>query len=117
MIPDTKYTGLEYWEYMLCYIDDLLCIHEDPNISIKPIQTKFKLNYDKMDATTSYLGADIYNITNQDGDICWDMSSYRYCEDLVNNTEEVIKTHRILFPNKSLTPLTGGYKSELDYNG
>ena len=59
---------------MLCYVDDLMCIHEDPTITLNQIQTNFKLKDDKMDVPTSYLGANMSNMTNADDDVCWSMS-------------------------------------------
>jgi hypothetical protein len=38
--PAIKANGFKYWEMILCYIDDLLCIHENLMIKLKQIQVK-----------------------------------------------------------------------------
>ena len=48
MRPAMKSNGFKYWEFILCYVDDLLCIHKDPSIALKQIQTNFKFKDDKM---------------------------------------------------------------------
>ena len=46
-----------YYEYVLCYVDDALCISDDPICTIKGIQAKFKLKVYKKEKSDMYLGA------------------------------------------------------------
>ena len=42
--PDIKEKGgFKYWEYVLCYVDNVLCISENPVHNIKAIKSKFNL--------------------------------------------------------------------------
>ena len=114
MRPAVKQSGFNYWEYMLCYVDDLLCIHEDPTIALTQIQAKFKLKDDKMEEPSTYLGADLSMMTNMDNKSCWAMSSNSYCKVLVDNTEKALLRHNTRLPSKVATPLKCGYKPEID---
>ena len=71
-----KPNGFKYWEYVLCYVDDLLAISHDPNRTMKSIQTKFKLKDDKTEEPEVYLGADMSQMDNVHGDLCWAISSF-----------------------------------------
>ena len=37
-LPVVKSNGFEYYDYILCYVDDILCISQDPGISLGWIQ-------------------------------------------------------------------------------
>ena len=47
----------QYYEMVLCYVDDVLCISDDPMKTMKGIQRTFKLKDDKIDEPEYYLGA------------------------------------------------------------
>ena len=48
ILPATKPNGFEYYEMTLVYVDDILCILDDPKAPIKGIQDTFKLKDDKI---------------------------------------------------------------------
>ena len=39
--------GFNFWEYILCYVENVLCISENPMHSMKGIQSKSKLKNNK----------------------------------------------------------------------
>jgi hypothetical protein len=41
MRPAVKDNGFKYWEYVLCYVDDLLAISHNPSCTMKSIKAKF----------------------------------------------------------------------------
>ena len=42
--PDIKEkNGFKYWEYVICYVDDVLCINYKPEHNMRGIQKKFIL--------------------------------------------------------------------------
>ena len=47
--PEVKPNGFDYLEYILCYVDDILCISHDPGIVLGQIQAVFKFKGDNMD--------------------------------------------------------------------
>ena len=57
MRPAMKDTGFKYWEYILCYVDDVLSISHKPINALNGIKAKFKLKNDKMDEPYIYLVA------------------------------------------------------------
>ena len=67
-----------------------------------------------MDEPDMYLGAELSKIDNVDGDECWSMSSDKYCVAFVANVEESLNKKGLKLPSKSITPLSHGYKPELD---
>ena len=117
MRPAIKSNGFRYWELILCYVDDLLCIHEDPTIALNQIQEDFKFKDGKIEEPDTYLGGDLSKIANTDGKLCWSMSADKYCMALVKNVEAVLKRKGIRLPSKCVTPLRSGYKPELDCTG
>ena len=112
--PGIREDGSTYWEMILCYVDDVLAINEDPKRILERIQNKFKLKDNKMEEPETYLGADLSRMDNEDGDISWGMSSDKYCQSLLTNIEEVLSKKGLRLPSKCITPLQGGYKPELD---
>jgi hypothetical protein len=117
MRPAMKSNGFKYWELVLCYVDDLLCIHEDPTIALKQIQTNFKFKDDKMEKPETYLGGDLSQMNNVEGNPCWAMSSDKYCAAMVKNIEATLMKKGVRLPSKCPSPLSHGYKPELDCTG
>ena len=54
-----KKNGDKYYQYMLAYVDDLLCCGEEPGLQMKMIEGKFTLKDGTVEEPTLYLGADI----------------------------------------------------------
>ena len=97
MRPAMKSNGFKYWEMILCYVDDLLCIHEDPTKALNQIQANFKFKDDKMEQPTTYLGGDLSMIDNIEGKSCWAMLSDQYCAAMVKNVESILNKKRTMF--------------------
>jgi hypothetical protein len=43
MKPGTKRDGTKYWSYVLCYVDDILVIDENPRETMKYLQSRYML--------------------------------------------------------------------------
>jgi len=114
MRPAVKSDGTTYWEYILCYVDDVLAISAKPESTMKGVQAKFKLKDDKIEEPQVYLGASLSKMTNQDNDECWAMSSDTYCQAAVKNVEDVLAKDNLRLPTKCVCPLTNGYRPETD---
>ena len=67
MIPPFKPGGFMFYEYVLCYVDDILCISDDPLQIMKGIQAKFKPKRENIEEPDIYLGPELSNMTNVDG--------------------------------------------------
>ena len=65
--------GTEYYEYVLCYVDDVLSISCNPMITIEGFNIMFKLKDDKSEPPDIYLGAFLEQVETQGGTKCWSM--------------------------------------------
>ena len=106
--PAKKADGKEYYEYILCYVDDLLAISEDAMKVLKGIQAGFKFKDDKIVCPKVYLGAQLNTMT-VDGFDGWTMSSQKYVKAAMDNVEELLATTDQRLPTKCGTPLKSGY--------
>ena len=78
MIPEVKPGRFMYYEYVLCYVDDVLSISDEPLCTMKVIQAKFKLKEYEISEPNMYICTYLSNMTNIDGQECWAMYSYKY---------------------------------------
>ena len=57
--PATKPCGFEYYEMMLVYVDDVLCISHDTNLTEKALKATYRLKENSTGEPDRYLGANI----------------------------------------------------------
>ena len=112
--PAVKPDGSEYYEYILCYVDDVLSISHDPKKSMRRIQDDFKLKDDKIAPPDVYLGATIEKMTAPNGKSCWSMSPEQYVKAAVTNVEEELARYGKRLPPKCVTPFSSGYAPWLE---
>ena len=112
----TTAKGFEYYEYVLTYVDDVLCISHKPMETIAGIKSKFKLKGDKAEEPDGYLGAVISKMTTASGVECWTQSAEKYLAESVKNVDATLeKKGNSPLPRKNCpTPLSGTYRPELD---
>jgi Reverse transcriptase (RNA-dependent DNA polymerase) len=111
--PAVKPDGFEYYEIVLCYVDDILSISVDPASTLRGLQTTFKLKDDKIEKPDMYLGAQLGQMF-VDTSECWTMSAEKYVQASVKNVEEVLSKKGLRLPTKCYTPLPTEYRPELD---
>ena len=111
--PALKSDGFEYYELVLCYVDDILSISADPADALKGLQVTFKLKDDKIEVPDIYLGAALGRM-QVDSQWCWTMSAEKYVSASVKNVEEALAKKGLRLPTKCYTPLSVDYKPELD---
>ena len=111
--PAVKPDGFEYYEYILCYVDDLLAISHDAQKVLKSVQDTFKFKDDKIDKPDVYLGAQLDKMS-VDGFEGWTMSSEKYVKSAIENVEQTLAETNQHLPTKCRTPLSSGYRPELD---
>lgn len=112
----TKPDGESYYEYMLAYVDDLLCMSFDPTRTMQQIvengeKMKFKKN--KIEPPEFYLGARISK-KDLNGKNVWTMSCTDYAKAAVDNVEEQLKKKGSKLPSRATTPMIQNYVPELD---
>ena len=111
--PAVKPDGFEYYEYILCCVDDLLAISHDAQKVLKSVQDTFKFKDDKIDKPDVYLGAQLDKLS-VDGFEGWIMSSEKYVKSAIENIEQMLAESNQHLPTKCPTPLSSGYRPELD---
>jgi hypothetical protein len=108
----TKPNGFEYYKYLIVYVDDILVLSHQ----VKEVMSTIKQLYrpkEPASTPTTYLGASILEWSIS-GDKMWAMSSQRYIKEAIRCVEiELQKTGQRLV-GKPSTPMTVGYRPELD---
>ena len=108
-----KPDGSEYYEYIMCYVDDILSVSLDAKSILRSLQGQFKLKGDKIEPPDMYLGAQFWTmqVGGNDG---WFMSSEKYIKSAIQNIEETLQKMGQQLPSKCKTPLAYGYRLELN---
>jgi hypothetical protein len=102
--PVIKVGGFEYFELVLCYVDDILSMSADPESTLRGLQSAFKLKDDKIAEPNVYLGAQMGKMI-ADGHECWTISAEKYVLALVRDVEEALGKKGLWLPSKCYTPL------------
>ena len=84
--PAVKEDGFEYYEYVLCYVDDILAISHKAKDALKAVQAIFKLKDDKIEPPDMYLGATL-SVMEDNGVQGWCMTSDKYVKAAIANVE------------------------------
>ena len=96
--PAVKLDGFEYYEMVLCYVNDILCVLHKPLYTMESISKTFTLKDNKVEPPDIYLGAKIWKISTSNGANCWTMSPEEYCCAAVKNVVERISKIRLQLP-------------------
>jgi len=114
MRPATKDTGLEYYEYILVYVDDVLVVSAAPLPIMKTIQKAYRLK-DPPAPPSTYLGATIkpWSIPHESKPV-WSMNCVQYLKEAIKNMEIELGQSNYCLKGKPSTPMQSGYCPELD---
>lgn len=106
--------GKEYYEMMLCYVDDVMCVsHRAQEVLKEVVQTQFKLKNNAIAPPQMYLGAQLSE-RDISGCKCWTITSTKYVESIVKNLETRLKEEGKQLPTRCDTPIRSGYRPEID---
>ena len=100
LCPAVKPEGFEYYEYILCYVYNVLCISHNLQKSMKSIQENFKLKDDKIELPDVYLGATLAKMKLESCKYCWTIMPEKYVKAAVKNFEEDLARSGKIFPSK-----------------
>ena len=107
--------GREYWEYVLLYVDDCLCCsHRPRDVSEKEIGKYWTMKKGSVGPPMIYLGNKASHVTLVNGVKAWSFSSSQYVQGAVENVERYLKLKGKFLPRKTSTPLSAGYRPEID---
>ncbi len=112
--PAVKPDGFECYEYILCYVDDVLCMSHNPMKSMKQMQSDFKLKDNKIEPPDMHLGATLDKMKLDSGKCCWTMSPEKHVKAVVANVEEELAKGGKRLPSKCVTPFSSGYAPWLE---
>ena len=119
MRPALKENGDKYYQYMLAYVDDLLCCGVDPMKQMKLIEGRFTLKEGTVEKPTLYLGADVVEayIPGEEGKARWGIASTNYTKKAISEVERELASADYGFtylPKGIKSPLASDYRPELD---
>jgi hypothetical protein len=118
MRPAVKPTGDEYYEYILCYVNDLLVISHDAQAIMTHMSKHYTLKEGSVHEPDVYLGAEIKKWTIDGADdptkTRWAMSSDMYVKRAIADVEHELAQVEERLTTKVTTPLSSGYRPELD---
>ena len=111
----TRADGQEYYEYILLYVDDCLCISENPKPALLQIDKYFPIKPASIGPPKTYLGGTVSKIQLPNGVHAWAFSSSQYVHEAVKSAEEHLeKGGKKLMSKKPGTTIPTSYSPELD---
>jgi hypothetical protein len=118
MRPAVKADGSKYYEYVLCYVDDILVVSERPKRIMEGLEAKYVLKAGSVSEPMMYLGAKVskYRLEHSGNPdkVQWSLSAEDYVNRAVKDVEtELEKVGKVLL-TKVTTPTTADYHPELD---
>jgi hypothetical protein len=108
----TKPDGTEYYEYLIVYVDDILVLSHCPKDVMKMFSKIYHLK-EEPTVPKTYLGATILE-WSINGDKMWAMSAQCYIKEAIRCLESELKKSGQRLQGKPVTPMTPGYRPELD---
>ena len=113
--PAVDDKGKPYYEYVLLYTDDALCISHKPETVLKEELGKyFGLKPESIGPPKIYLGGKMRKVTLDNGVDAWSFSSAQYVKSAVKNVEETLRKKGEKLIKRAPTPFPHGYRPEVD---
>jgi hypothetical protein len=109
-----KGNGEHYYEYVLLYVDDCLCVSEHPREVIMRIDKYFPMKEGSIAAPTLYLGAKVSKVQLPNGVEAWAQSTSQYIQEAVRNVENYLADKNMKLMKGASSPLSANYGPELD---
>ncbi len=79
--------NVHYYAYILCYVDDILCIHHDPMSVMNEINAYLPLKLSSVGDSDIYLGAKLKKTLLPNGVMTWGLSPFKYVVQAVKNCQ------------------------------
>jgi hypothetical protein len=102
--------GVLYWDYILIYVDEILCVHHDPGSPMANMYEYLKMKEGSIQVPTFFLGTNLKKTALPNGVVSWGMSSSKYVQFTVQNVKEylVALLELLPLPQPPLRARTGG---------
>ena len=116
MRPAMKADGSSYYEYILLYVDDALCISEKAEHILRHELGKyFSMKESSIGPPNIYLGGNVRKVQLENGVSAWSFSSRKYVQAAVKNVEKYLEeTGGPKLMGRANTPISTSYRPELD---
>ena len=99
----------------MLYVDDVLVISENAeSVLQKEIGQHFVLRDESIRPPCQYLGGKLREVTLENGAKAWAFGSCQYVQSAVRNVEDHLAKTGEKLPYKAPTPLSSGYRPEID---
>jgi hypothetical protein len=79
--------NVHYYAYILCYVEDILCIHHDPMSVMGEINKYLPLKPSSVGDPDIYLGAKLKETRLPNGVMAWGLSPSKYVLQAVENCQ------------------------------
>lgn len=110
----TRSDGETYYEYLLLYVDDCLCVSEDPKDALLQLDKYFPMKPDSLGPPKIYLGGKVSKVQLPNGVSAWAFSSSQYVHEAIRAVEEQLEREgKKLQAKKPGTPIPTSYSPEL----
>lgn len=110
-----KANGDKYYELLLVYVDDILCVSDDPQATMDKIGNIFEIK-GSVKVPDRYLGANLLQWQCPDGRIVWAMDSKDYVKNAVAIVKDLLAEDGLQLQTGKLAerPMPRSYRPELD---
>ncbi len=112
-----------YYSYILIYVDEILCIHDDLNLILTQIDKYFPLKPISLGALEIYLGAELMLMQLQNGVWAWGLSLSKTIQEAVCNCKKYVEENLPKFykltrlaPNPFLQIINQSWICHLNYH-
>ena len=106
--------GSEYWEYVLLYVDDVLCVSHRPEEVLRNEIGKYCIMKSNSTGPPKfYLGNKVSKVTLENGVLAWSFGSSQYVQSAIANVERYLKTKNESLPKRASAPFTTNYRLKL----
>ena len=111
--PAVKPYGAEYYEMLLCCVNDVLAISDMRMRMMEGNRSVFKIKDDKTEVPDVFLGATLSQVETETDTKCWSMSSEKYIKATIENLESKLGKSDMHLP-KCRTPMSMSYHPSKD---
>jgi hypothetical protein len=107
--------GTRYYEMVLVYTDDILCVSTDPKAIMCKLDQDFMLKKDSVGPPKQYLGASIGRYHFNDGSAeCWYMGSDQYIAEAIRNVSNWLEGQGLQLKSRAPSVMPASYQPEMD---
>ena len=86
-----KEDGSEYYEYVLLYVDDCLCVSEDPKNALMKISKYFPMKPSSLGPPKVYLGGKVSQVILPNGVKAYSYSASQYLHEAIRGVEDYLE--------------------------